>query len=145
MVLENNSFCLTISLLSIQILKNYHSLFICYTFYHLFLHHFFNSKLCLVCLLQYFFITPSKNFFSIKIFYYVFPQRRNLNFFNHKSFFWSIWNVNFYKNIFDILTWSPTSNLGSLLFFLHWIQYLYLASHQQASFKWLYDMYYCIH
>ena len=69
MVLEENSFYVTISLLSMQLLKELSQPF-CLTYGLLiFFHYFFNSKLCLICLLQLFFVKRSKNLSSpLKLF-----------------------------------------------------------------------------
>ena len=74
------------------------------------LHYFFNSELCLIYLLQFFFIKPSNNFFSINIIYYIRPRNSFCNIFNHKNFVTPISNVTFQKMsfYFEILTWPPT-------------------------------------
>ena len=57
------------------------------------------------------------SFFSFKITNKIYPRNSIINFFNHKNFFRPVWIIAFCKNFFyfDILTLSPTINLGSLL------------------------------
>ena len=81
----------------------------------------------MICLWQFFFIKRSNNFFSIKVFPDISPRNNVFNFFNNKNFFRPIASVSFTKNVFtfwysymsyfDILIWSPTSNLASLSLF----------------------------
>ena len=67
------------------------------------LDYFFNSKLFLICFLQFFFVQSSTNSFSVKVINNIFPRKGLLNFFNHKIFFWPIFSVNVCRNIFIFL------------------------------------------
>ena len=68
------------------------------------LHYFFNSELCLIYLLQFFFIKPSNNFFSINIIYYIRPRNSFCNIFNHKKLCHSNFERNLSENVF--LFWN---------------------------------------
>ena len=117
MVLENKSFYITISFFINQIFKEIIIAFLLNVkFISFFLYYFFNSKLFLICFLQFFFIKSCSNFYSIKVFYYICPRLSIFNLFNHKDFFKSIQSVTFCKIIFifiylyiHLFTWSPTS------------------------------------
>ena len=71
------------------------------------------SNICLIFFLL-FFIPRSKNFLSIKVFYYIYPGPI-FNFFNHKTSSDKFEEQTFAKTFldFDILTWLPTLKLGS--------------------------------
>ena len=65
--------------------------------------------------LQFFFVKRSNNFFTLKISNNICPRNSILKLANHRNFFRPIWNLTFCKKIFlcfNILTWSPSLNLG---------------------------------
>ena len=102
-VLESKSFYVTTSFLKGIIIA-----------FHKVDHCFFSSKLCLICLLQFLFITLSNKFFTIKVFYYLCPRHSVSSFpnLNHKNIFRQFWSVTFCKNVFTF-SYMVTSNLGS--------------------------------
>ena len=55
---------------------------------------------CLVCLLLFFFIKRSNNFFTAKITNKICPRYSIFNFFNHKNLSWPIWSVTFSTKCF---------------------------------------------
>ena len=73
---------------------------------------YFNSKLFLICFLQFFFV----NFLSIKIVNNISPWHSIFNFFNHKSFFKPICRVTFCKNIFIFWYSNNTTNFKFRIF-----------------------------
>ena len=66
---------------------NYHKLSTSLMIYHFFLYYFSNSKLSMICFLQFFFIKRSKNFFIVRITNNICPWNSIFNFFNQKNFF----------------------------------------------------------
>ena len=67
---------------------------------------------CLICLLKFFFIVPSKIFFLVKVLYSLCPQNIIFQFFNHSNFFNPICGEHFFLNV-SILTFlhSPQITL----------------------------------
>ena len=72
------------------------------------LYYFFNSKLFLICFLQFFSCKSSRNFYSFKITNDICSWNSILNFCNNKIFFRPIWNKAFCKSFllwhFNIIT-----------------------------------------
>ena len=97
------------------------NLFIWHIANHLFSWFFFYPKLLMICLLQFLFIKCSNNFFTIKITNNICWRNNVFECYNHKNFFGPIWSISCSKYVwyFDILTWSPTLNLGSSLLFFN--------------------------
>ena len=82
-VLGSNSFYVKIYFLTIYLLKKlFTSFLLTYILLPSCLDYFFNSKLWLICFLQFFFIKRSNNYFSIKIFHYIRPWNGIFNIFN---------------------------------------------------------------
>ena len=63
-------------------------------------YYFFNSKVVLICFLQFIFVKRSNNFFSFKITDKICARNSVFNFFNQKKFFRRIWYTPFCKNVF---------------------------------------------
>ena len=61
---------------------------------------FITLLLFLICFLKFFFVKCFNNFFTVKIINNICTRNSIFNFFNHKLFFWPIWNIDFCKNIF---------------------------------------------
>ena len=100
MVLENNSVKKIISYLSIQLINELSQRFhLAYSLSPLLLIT-FSTLNCLVCLLQFFFIKRSNNFFTIKITNNMCPRHSIFNLFTHKDLFKFVWNKTFCKNVF---------------------------------------------
>ena len=115
--------------LSIQIWVIFGNLSIWLVIFNLFCY-FLNSKLCLISLLQFFFIKYSKRVFTIKVFYYYCLWCSVFSFLITKIVLSSLDCNLIIVLYFDILTWSRTTNLGppSLLSTSKWKCVLDLAS-----------------
>ena len=85
------------------------------------LDYFFNSKLFLICFLQFFFVKRSNNLFPVKITIAknICPRHSVFNFFNHTNFFWSIWSVIFCKNIFIFWYYNNITKFKLRIFFIN--------------------------
>ena len=98
----------------------------------------------MICLLQFLFIKRSKNFFCIKVFYYICPQSSICNSFNEKTFVELIWCVTFCRNVFILRCFYMVTSFK----FRFVTNVFYTEVNiciQQASFWLCYDMYCCIH
>ena len=87
-------------------------------FLFLFLNFFSYTKFLLICFFQLFLIKWSNNFFTIEIINNICPWNITFNFTDYRNFFREQFRVYVLGKTclyFDILSWSPTWNLGSLL------------------------------
>ena len=64
------------------------------------LYYFFNSKLCVVCVLLFFFVKRSKDLYTLKITNNTSPRDTCCNVFNYKNSFRPFCNLDFCKNAF---------------------------------------------
>ena len=134
MVLESKSFYVTISFLKGIIIA-----------FHKVDHYFFSSKLCLICLLQFFFITLLNKFFTIKVFYYLCPRHSLSNFpnLNHKNIFRQFWSVTFCKNVFTF-SYMVTSSLWSSSLFST-LKSIYMPDFASTEFILIVEWYIWFH
>ena len=117
-------------ILKISVLENIHSFILCLfinptvkwtiiafpfniQFIFSFLYYFFNSKLLLICFLQFLFVKRSKNFFALEITNTICPRHSVFNFFNHKNICRPIWNIAFFKNAFGF--WNLNFKFNNIL------------------------------
>ena len=76
------------------------------------------NSVCLIWFFQFFHIKHSKNFFTIKVFYYVCLRKSMCNFFNRKNFFRPIWGIIFRKNAFIFWYTHMVTNLKFRIFII---------------------------
>ena len=102
---ENNSFYITISFLSIKLLKELLQPFhLTHSLLRFFLNSLLNSKLFLICLLESLFIKPFYNLCPINYFYYICSRHIVFNFCKNVVLFWySYMFTNFRFRIFFII------------------------------------------
>ena len=81
------------------------------------LSYFFNSKLYLICFLQFYFIKCLKNFITFQITNNIFQRYIVYKFFNHKNFFRSISNGTFGRNVFVFWYSYMIANINLSTFF----------------------------
>ena len=98
-----------------ELLQPFH---LTYNLSPLYLYYFFNSKLFLICFLQFFFVKVSNNFFTIKITNNICPWHSVFNLFNHKTLFRLTWNVTFSKNVFIFIFCNMITNFKFRIFLI---------------------------
>ena len=112
------------SFLSIQLLKEllwpFHVKYSSLSFHF---YYFFNCKLFLICFLQIICVKLSISFFTVKITNSICPRYSIFNFFNHKNFFWIIWNMAFCKNIFVFWYFYMVTNFRFRILCYYYILY----------------------
>ena len=104
-----------------------------YMVYHLFFRLLF--QLFLICFLQYLFVKRSNDLFTVKITNIICPWHSFLKFFNHKRFFWPIWNVTFYKIVFIFWYCNMINNLGYSLLKIPYSFFFLLKSIYMLNFN----------
>ena len=83
------------------------------------LYYFLNSKLLLICFLQFFFIKRYNNFFTFKITNSTCPWHSVFNLFNYKNFFRPIWNTAYCKNVFIFWYFNNITNFKLRIFIIN--------------------------
>ena len=83
-----------------------------------FFKYFFYSKFFLICVLQFFFIKTSSNFFPIQVTNNISPRNGISNFTNNKIFFLPIYSIYFSKNVFILSNSNVVTSFKFGIFFI---------------------------
>ena len=101
------------------------------------LYYFFNSKLFVVCVLLFFFVKRSKDFYTLKITNNTCPRDTCCNVFNYKNSFRPFWNLDFCKNAFVFWYSNKITNFKFMIrifnFFII-LELIYVPGFTSASF-----------
>ena len=93
------------------------------------LYYFFNSKHFLNCFSQFFFVKCSNNLFVVKIINNIYPRHSTLTF-SIAKYCSDLFGTQPFSKMFlyfDILTLSPTLNLGPTFLFIFFVKVIWLG------------------